>query len=92
MTMIEKMARAAYEANPIIRNLRWEDILPERRKPFLDAQRAALAAAREPTEAMLIAAAGPTKATAIGEPEEPPKSLLEKWEIMIDAALAETAG
>ncbi len=81
MTLIEKMARAAYEVNPLI-GTTWDQIAEVLRQRFVQAQRAALAAAREPTEAMMSAGAD-----AVSTLFDPGAKAV--WQAMVDAALEE---
>lgn len=53
MTMVERVARAIYGAS--IRDRAWSLLTAEKRAPFLDEARAAIAALREPTKPMLMA-------------------------------------
>lgn len=60
----------------------WGELTDAERKPFLGSQRAAIAALREPTNAMLHAA-------TMEVPTWDDNASKRKWQAMIDAALGE---
>jgi len=52
MSKVEEVARAMFEASPLFKN-RWEDQGPVEKAVFRNIARAAIAAMREPSEAMV---------------------------------------
>lgn len=76
--MVERVARAFYEAQFVnVNRIEWETRSRQGRNEYMRAARAAIAAMRDPTEAMLEA----------GPPE--PYMDCGVWAKMIDAALAD---
>ncbi len=94
-TMVEQSARAAYEyfrlnwwtdpTDP------WEKLSDAGREHWIASQRAAIAAMREPTEAILVAGVKATISRCFcGQSAHPDCDDMETgWRAMIDAALAE---
>lgn len=84
MDMVERCAKAAYEA--WIANVRelemaWDELPRDHIERLMDAQRAAIAAMRKPTPEMLDAGANEFRLLRIDNFEQ------EVWDAMIDAAL-----
>jgi hypothetical protein len=80
MNTVEKVARAISET----RDLCWDQYSPELKATYKAMARAAIAAMREPSEAMVEAAGcAPVKSYAWQD------GVKASWEAMLDAALAE---
>lgn len=92
-TLIETMARAAFKKHQEVAlatlfagqeapaPMAWEDLTEELQHPMIEAQRAALTAAREPTEAMRDAVFDPKLRRG--------PHFDDLWRTAIDAALGE---
>jgi len=76
MTMIERVARAMLATGP----LTWDQIHPKSQSDYIKMARAAIAAMREPSEAMI-------KEGAYGSGEDSAGVACGAWKAMIDEAL-----
>ena len=87
MDMVEQVAKAIYDCHKLIQpsSFTWEETIePRHREAWLKYARAAIAAMREPTPAMLKACD-----SIMGGGFQNSHSDLETWQEMIDAALKE---
>ena len=78
MTMIERVGRAIYEKRNGAGCRPWSSLPATHRDPYRSDARAALEAARDPAECMMVAACHASNA-----------NMDESWRAAIDAALSE---